>query len=78
MKLKEALDASTVGAASFPNVEDIIHCRDGTTWWWLQTRYILRDKPLSEGLRQADGWNPIKPIRPLIRPLIKEKTDVSS
>lgn len=64
MRLEEALAASTVGAAGLPAVEDVIRCRDGTTWWWLNDHYIQRDQPLAERILSSDGWHPIKPIKP--------------
>lgn len=67
MKLDEAIAASTVQAAGLPAVEDIIRCKNGTTWWWVQTRYIQRDKPLSDTILDSDAWHPIQPIRPRAR-----------
>jgi len=58
VRLEEALNASSIGAAAFPLVEDIVYFRDGTTFWWLGTRYVDRDKPPRQAILEADGWHP--------------------
>ena len=63
MTFDEAVAASTVGAAAIPAVEDIVRTKDGTTWWWLQDRYVQRDKPLGEKILSSNGWHPIQPIK---------------
>lgn len=64
MTFDDAVAASTVGAAAFPAVEDIVRLKDDTTWWWLQDHYVQRDKPLGEKILSSDGWHPIQPIKP--------------
>ena len=65
LTLDEAIDASTVNAAAFTAMQDIVRCGDGTTWWWLGKRYVKRDKPVSQRVLESDGWYPIQPIRPV-------------
>ena len=62
MTLEDAIAASTVRAAAFPTVEDIIRCENGATWWWLQTRYVQRDRPLSPRILASNDWHPVQPI----------------
>lgn len=64
MTFDDAVAASTVGAAALPAVEDIVRTKDGTTWWWLQDRYVQRDRPLKPSLLESDDWHPIQPIKP--------------
>lgn len=63
MTLEEALAASTVNSAAFANVEDIVYRGfDRRVYWWLGSRYVMRDKPLPERVITSDGWHPIQPI----------------
>lgn len=63
MTLEEALAASTVNSAAFPNVEDIVYRGfDQQVYWWLGSSYRMRDKPLPERVMTSDGWHPIQPI----------------
>ena len=60
MRLEDALNASSIGAAALPAVADIVHCREGRTYWWLNTRYVDRGVQLHEGLLQSDNWHPFE------------------
>ena len=58
MTLDEAIAASTIGAAAIPNVEDIVRFADGSTFWWLQTRYIKRSVSLPTRILESNDWHP--------------------
>ena len=60
MRLEEALNASSIGAAAIPAVEDIIYFRDGRTLWWLQDGYKDRGRPPGPKILESDGWHPFE------------------
>lgn len=61
MRLEEALAASSHDAAAIPAVEDIIYFRDGRTYWWTGTTYVLRRAP-GKHVLESDGWHPFEDI----------------